>query len=132
MRLLLDTHVWVWACGDAKKIGKKATQSLTKAEERYVSPVSTMEIARLVADGRVTIQLPLKEWIARTCRDLDAMTIPINHEIALAAYELPEPFHRDPADRLLVAAARVLGLTLLTADERILGYPHVSSMNCRK
>lgn len=132
MKLLLDTHVWIWACGDAKKLGKKTVAALVKAEERYVSPVSTMEIARLIADGRITIQLPLKEWIVRTCRDLDAMTVPINHEIALAAYELPEPFHRDPADRQIVATARVLGLTLVTADERILDYPHVSSMDCRK
>jgi PIN domain nuclease of toxin-antitoxin system len=64
--------------------------------------------------------------------DLSAQTVSVSHEVAMEAYALPGVFHRDPADRLLVAAARQHGLTLVTADERILAYPHVRSRDARR
>jgi PIN domain nuclease of toxin-antitoxin system len=64
--------------------------------------------------------------------ELSAQTVPMSHEVATEAYALPGSFHRDPADRLLVAAARRSGLTLVTADDRILAYPHVHTQNARR
>lgn len=69
--------------------------------------------------------------MAESLRTLLADTVPLTHEIAIAAYGLPGEFHRDPADRMLVATAVVHDLTLVTADERILAYPHALSLDAR-
>jgi len=69
--------------------------------------------------------------VSESLRHLDSETIEISHEIAIEAYRLPDPFQRDPADRLLVATARIHGLQLLTADEAILGFPGVRGLDCR-
>ena len=97
----------------------------------FVSSISSLEIARLVWRERLTLAGQLRTWISETLNKLKAETIPVTHEIALAAYELPGEFHRDPADRILVATAVVHNLTLMTADNRILEYPHLLSCNVR-
>lgn len=61
----------------------------------------------------------------------DESAAPLTHEIAVEAYRLPDPFHRDPADRLLVATARVMDLALMTTHDRILDYRHVQSVDAR-
>ena len=133
MRLLLDTHVWIWSQECAEKLGRQAHRDLTQAETQlYVSPVSTLEMARLIAVGKIDLTGPLSSWIADTIEILRCTTIEISHQIAAAAYDLPAEFHKDPADRLLVATARVHQLTLLTADERILAYPLVDSQDARR
>jgi PIN domain nuclease of toxin-antitoxin system len=105
---------------------------LNIAHRRSVCTISTLEIARLIWGGEINLKIPAEEWIQRTIVDLRAQTIIVSHKIALEAYNLPEPFHRDPADRQLVACARLDNLTLATADERILGYKHVLSVDARK
>jgi PIN domain nuclease of toxin-antitoxin system len=100
--------------------------------ENWVCPISTLEISRLVAVGDIRLSIPLAEWIAQSMADLSAQTVSVSHEIAMEAYALPGTFHRDPADRLLVAATRRNGLTLVTADERILAYPHVRTQDARR
>ena len=79
----------------------------------------------------MTLAGRLQTWIGESLDALLAATIPLSHEIAIAAYELPGQFHRDPADRILVATATVYDLTLMTADDRILAYPHVLSQDAR-
>ena len=88
-------------------------------------------MARLAAAGAISLSLPLRDWVDAALAALAAHTVSISHAIALEAYALPGSFHKDPADRLLVAAARCHSLTILTADERILRYAHVSSRNAR-
>ena len=100
--------------------------------ERLVSPVSTMEIARLVARGEIELACPLQEWVARSMAALKLRTIELDHASAMEAYALPEPFHQDPADRLLVAAARLHDLHIATADSRILQYGCVASLPAQK
>ncbi len=68
------------------------------------------------------------EWKERSLAELDASTIDVTHEIAWEAYNLPGAFHNDRADRVLVATARIKKLTLVTADDLILGYPHVKTL----
>ena len=65
------------------------------------------------------LQIPVDEWVEKSLADLRADSLPVIHEIAVEAYRLPEPFHRDPADRQIVACARLHELTVVTADERI-------------
>jgi PIN domain nuclease of toxin-antitoxin system len=100
--------------------------------ERTICCVSTLEIARLLTRGDIVLKVPLADWVERTLNDLRADSIPVSHEIALEAYRLPEPFHNDPADRQIVACARLHGLRLATADERILQWKHISSVDARK
>ena len=132
MRILLDTHVWIWSQQEEERFGAEARSMLINEENKlFVSSISSLEIARLVWRERLTLAGQLRTWISETLNKLQAETIPITHEIALAAYELSGELHRDPADSILIATAVVHNLTLLTADNRILGYPHLLSCDAR-
>jgi PIN domain nuclease of toxin-antitoxin system len=133
VRLLLDTHVWVWTQEEPERLGPRAKRLVLGAEhENGVSPVSTLEIARLIAAGELELSIALSEWVAHSMADLSAHTVAVSHEVAMEAYALPGTFHRDPADRVLVATARQEGLTLVTADDRILAYAHVRTQDARR
>lgn len=133
MTLLLDTHVWVWTQEAPERLGRRAKRILVSSNDvNTVCTISTLEIAGLVAGGAISLAMPITDWIMHSLGELDATTLAVSHEIATEAYALPAPFHRDPADRLLVAAARVHGLVLLTADERLLQYSHVHTMDVRR
>lgn len=133
MRLLLDTHVWLWAATQPEKLGRKTRSVLVDPKtDRLVSAASVLEIARLVAGGQILLSTPARKWIDESTHILLLGHLPITADIAIEAYLLPASFHRDPADRLLVATARIHNLVVVTADERILGYHSVRSMDCRK
>lgn len=133
MRFLLDTHVLIWSQIEPTRLGTQPRRLLVAEDnENHVCTVSTLELARLVAAGVISVSTTLKDWIETALRALDARTLEISHAIAMEAYALPGSFHKDPADRLLVAAARCHSLLLLTADERILKYPAVRSRDARK
>ena len=133
MKLLLDTHVWIWSQEDADRLGPQTKRLLVAREhENHVCTISTLELARLVASDAVSVSIALKDWVALALRAIQAQTVQVSHEIAMDAYALPGLFHKDPADRLLVAAARCHDLTLVTADQRILDYRGVRSRDARK
>lgn len=132
-RLLLDTHVWVWAVEDPGTLGRRTRAVLRDmANERSVCAVSGLEIARLLWSGDMTMHVPLDEWMTKSLHDLRADSLPVTLDIAVEAYRIPEPFHRDPADRQIVACARLHELTVVTADERILDWGHVAVLDARK
>ena len=132
MKLLLDTHVLVWAESMDHRLGL-ATRALLldSSNTLLVSPVTTLELARLVAMSRLILNKPLGEWFSMARRNLGFEDAPFHHDEALGSYDLPGSFHKDPADRMLVATARLRGCTLLTADDSILGYPHVATLDAR-
>ena len=133
MRVLLDTHVWIWTQEQPERLGPRTKRLLIGAEhENAVCPISTLEISRLVAAAEIRLSMPLAEWVVESMADLAAQTVAMSHEVAMEAYALPGTFHRNPADRILVAAARRNGLTLVTADDRILSYPHVRTQDARR
>ena len=133
MSLLLDTHVWIWSQERPDRLGPEATRLLTDPQVAlYVSTVSTLEIARLIATGAIELTGALTSWVTATLDSLGCKTVEISHAIAAEAYALPPGFHKDPADRLLAATARLEHLTLLTADERILDYPHVETLDTQR
>lgn len=133
MNVLLDTHVWIWSQEAPEEFGAVARSILLKpATHLFVSTISTLELARLVATGALTVEGRLRDWIRRSLNALHCDTLELRHEIAEEAYALPGEFHRDPADRVLVATARLQDLTLLTADERILAYRHVRTHDARR
>jgi PIN domain nuclease of toxin-antitoxin system len=118
LRLLLDTHIWLWSLSDPKRLGRRVAQYLKdEANELWLSPISTYEALTLHHKKRFEIDGSLTEWLARATAG--TREAPYTHEIAFVARQLP--LHQDPADRILAATAQVLDLTLVTADERLLG-----------
>jgi len=126
LKLLLDTHIWLWTLGEPNRLGHRLRHELKDAHnELWLSPVSTWEAFLLNAKGRIRLHENPREWLARaTARFQEA---PLTHEIVLAAQQLPFP-HPDPADRFLAATAQVLDLTLVTADERLLGLGDIKTL----
>lgn len=132
MNLLLDTHVWIWSQQSPEELGSEASGALVDEEgQNSVSAISALEVARLVAAGVIRLSIPLADWVRDSMAALGAQNLPLTRDIALEAYSLPEPFHKDPADRILVATARLHALTLVTADERMLRYEGVQALDAR-
>ena len=132
MRILLDTHVWIWTQETPEQLGPRTCTAISDEDNGlFVSPISSLEISRLATAGRLTLAGRVQTWVSESLNALLADTVPLTHEIAITAYELPGEFHHDPADRMLVATARLHDLTLMTADERILNYPNLMSMDAR-
>ena len=125
MRLLLDTHIWLWTLSDPKRLGRRVLQQLKdEGNELWLSPISTYEALTLHYKGRFEIDGNLTEWLARATAG--TREAPLTHEIALLARQLS--LHQDPADRILAATAEVLDLTLVTADERLRGLGTIRTM----
>lgn len=132
MSFLLDTHVWIWTQEQPDSIGSGARVLLeTTTDELCVSAVSSLEIARLVAGGLLELRGSLDRWVRAAVDSIEARSMVVDHRVAIEAYKLPGRFHKDPADRLLVATARLHDLTLVTADERILAYRSVRTLDAR-
>lgn len=128
MKLLLDTHIWLWALQDPRCLGRRVLQQLKDpANELWLSPISTWEALTLNFKGRIHIKEDLTTWLARATAG--TREAPLTHEIALAARQLH--MHQDPADRILAATAEVLDLTLVTADERLLGLGTIRTLSNR-
>ena len=126
MRLLLDTHIWLWVLGEPKRLSRRVQHELRDTNnELWVSPVSLWEALLLHARGRIRLHGNLGDWAANAT--MHFREAPLTHEIVIAAQELPLP-HRDPADRFLAATAGVLGLTLVTADDRLLGLGEIATL----
>ena len=130
---MLDTHVWIWSQESPERLGPRATRALlAAANQNAVCTISALKIARLAAVRAIELRVPLSAWIERSLTELAAQSLPVTHEIAAEAYALPTPFHKDPLDRVLVAAARRHQLTLITADDRILRYHEVRTLDARR
>lgn len=120
MKLLLDTHVLVeWIAGKLSKPHRRAIDGATEEAPLYVSDISSWEIATLHELGRIELDLPLRDWLEKATAPPLVQRVSISPAVAAEVAGLPDHFHRDPADRIIVATARVLGATLLTRDRRI-------------
>jgi PIN domain nuclease of toxin-antitoxin system len=125
LKLLLDTHIWLWAIHDPRQLGKRLLQEIRNEEnELWLSPISTWEALTLHATRRVNLGTDLDNWLARATAG--TREAPLTHEIALAARLLR--LHPDPADRFLAATALVLDLVLATADQRLLGLGEIRTL----
>ena len=133
MKVLLDTHAWIWAEEGDASLGARTRKQLLRADtELFVSAISTLEIAQLAFRGRIALRCSVTQWVQLSLENLQAESVELSHEIAASAYALPGDLHGDPADRILIATARVMKLTLVTADIRILGYPNVTTLDARR
>ena len=125
--IALDTHVWVWWADGSPRLSSTHRRAIEADtfEEIGVSVICCWEVALLESRGRLTLGLPVEEWIADALDHPRIRRLDLTPRIAVEATHLPGTFHRDPADQIIVATARVHSSPLLTADERILAYLHV-------
>lgn len=129
MTLLLDTHAWVWAALEPRRLSARARAAVADpAHVLLVSPISCWEVAVLREKGRLDLPGTAEAWVADALAAPGVEAAPLTCEIALAAATLPPPFHGDPADRFLVATARRLAIPLVTADARIRRYRGVRTL----
>jgi PIN domain nuclease of toxin-antitoxin system len=119
MNLLLDTHIWVWNHLEPWKISSEVNAILAASEnELWLSPVSVWELIALVEKKRLELDRDLREWVEQSKRELMLREAPLSWEVA-DELRFTILRQRDPADRFLVATAKVYDLTLVTADEHL-------------
>ena len=119
MKLLLDTHIWVWGSLEPERLSARVARHLTKPEnEIWLSPVSIWELRLLHDKGRVRLIPDAASWINDNLTRLRIREAPLTFEVALAVSSLHLP-HNNPADGFIAATAKIFGLTLVTADEQL-------------
>ncbi len=125
-RHLLDTHVWFWLVRGRE--GRLTASTAANLEQVAlgaplgVSVISVWEIALLASKGRIGLGMPVHEWVERTLNRPGFRLVGLEPEIAIESCNLPGEFHADPADRFLVATARLKNAVIVTRDKRILKY----------
>ncbi len=126
--ILLDTHIWVWWVDGSAQFTVQYQNRIDehKADGLGVSVISCWEVAKLVENGRLDLQCSVEEWIEQALAYPGVELLELTPRIAIESTKLPGSFHRDPADQIIVATARIWGCPLLTADDRILKYSHVT------
>jgi PIN domain nuclease of toxin-antitoxin system len=123
--LLLDTHVWLWLVAGSSDLSIEARNAIDRATAAgaiRIAAISLWEIALLASRGRIVLGKSIGRWLEEALADPGPAIDPLTPQIAVESYALPEAFHRDPADRLIVATARIANATLMTRDRRILDY----------
>ena len=119
---LLDTHAWVWwICGDPRLTARErnALDNLPPSQRPVLAEISLWEVAMLVERGRLELDMDLERWLAVASAPATVELARVTPAVAAEVARLPEKFHRDPADRLIVATARVRKLRVLTRDRKI-------------
>jgi PIN domain nuclease of toxin-antitoxin system len=124
MSWLLDTHVFLWWTDNPARLSKDQQRALKRVgpdRTAHLSDISLLEIATLVALGRLRPKVPLREWFEMALDRPHLSVTPITPAIASEVASLPPTFHKDPADRVIVSTARILGIPLMTSDQLIIG-----------
>jgi PIN domain nuclease of toxin-antitoxin system len=120
VKFLLDTHIWLWSTLEPQRITRRVEKALVDpANELWLSPVSVGELIVLLRKGRVTIPDEVGVWVGDTVKNMDLTEAPLTLEVAVAIASISFP-HGDPADHFIAASAKVFGLTLVTADDRLM------------
>lgn len=124
--IVLDTHVWVWWVdgGSALPPDYLALIQAEAASGLGVCAISCWEVAKLVELGRLVLACPVAQWLTQALLP-PVQLFPLTPEVAVGSTQLPGTFHRDPADQMIVATARLYDCPLVTLDRLIRAYPHV-------
>jgi len=124
--IVLDTHIWVWWVDGGAQLPADvlAYVEAEKSQGPGVCAISCWEVAKLVELGRLQLALPLDQWVEQALQS-PVQLLSLTPEVAVESSRLPQPFHRDPADQMIVATARLYGWKLVTLDRAIRAYPHV-------
>ena len=130
--IVLDTHALLWwVTQDTKALSPAARQIINDEQQCgqiLLSSISAWEIALLVSKRRIGLSMDVEAWLALVAKIGTVRLVPVDNEIALESVQLPGEFHKDPADRIIVATARKHAALLITIDDKILAYPHVRSL----
>jgi PIN domain nuclease of toxin-antitoxin system len=130
--ILLDTHIWLWWLHDQNRLSQQMQTAIASEESNngiLVSAISVWEVAVKFSLGKLTLPIPIEEWytLAQTYPGIVIEALePLD---AIASTQLPGEFHKDPADRILIAISRRYAIPLLTVDTKILNYPHVQNLS---
>jgi len=133
--LVLDTHVWIWIMEGIKTELSAATIRLIEKSAAdsalAISAISVWEVAMLEKKGRITLSRSIDEWTKAALTAPGIRLVDLSPEIAIESTRLPGEPHGDPADRIIIATARILGATLVTRDEKIVSYASDGHMRVR-
>lgn len=126
--IVLDTHIWVWwvHADDRLTLGQTQIIQANEKDSIGISAISLWEVAKLVEYNRLELPCPLHEWFPEALNYPGVRLIPLTPEIAIESTQLPREFHRDPADQIIVATARLCDCPLVTSDDKILKYSYVT------
>ena len=126
MKLLLDTHIWLWSVLEPERLSRRVAKEIRdSSNELWLSPISIWQLMVLWQKGRMVPREDIEAWVPAALRSLPLQEAPVTYEVARETGRLRVK-HRDPADRFLLATAKVFELTLVTADERLLKARNVS------
>lgn len=129
--IVLDTHTLVWWVSDDPLLSKRARTAIEREQpdgDIIVSSISAWEIAILVERGKLVLSMDVGSWLS-TVAQIDAVQfLPVDVDVATKSVDLPGDFHKDPADRMIVATARKLAVPLVTKDDKIRAYAHVKTI----
>lgn len=130
VKYLLDTHVWIWWNSKPEALSEKVLNLIqsSKYEELLLSSISVWEFSKLLEKKRLTLASDGWSWIRSALEIPKLRLVELSPEISWQSTQLPDPFHEDPADQMIVATARVENAIILTADQLIRKYPHVKSI----
>ena len=131
MTYLLDTHTWIWWNMNPQKLSKKVKEIIGKSDlydEMLLSAISPWEFSKLLEKKRIGISCNPEDWINVALDMPKLRIIPLSPILSYRSTILPQPFHNDPADQIIVATARAENATLLTKDEKIHAYENVKSL----
>jgi PIN domain nuclease of toxin-antitoxin system len=125
--IILDTHVWVWWVHGDPRLPDRYAREIARREHDGlgISAISCWEVAKLVEYGRLTLPYPVNEWMEEALVYPQTRLLDLSPLVAVESTRLPPPFHKDPADQIIVATARIHDCELLTLDHKIRGYAHV-------
>jgi PIN domain nuclease of toxin-antitoxin system len=128
--IILDTHIWVWWVHGEDRLTQTQVEviSANEVDTIGVSAISCWEVAKLVEYGRLELPCSLDEWFEQALSYPGVRLLPLTPQVAIESTQLPGEFHRDPANQMIVATARIRGCPLVTADSRLLEYPHVETV----
>ena len=129
VKVILDTCALIWSIAEPDRLSRAAQAVLTSDDtEVWVSPISCAEVACAVNRGRIKLDRHWRTWFRQYIELNEWEIFEIDLVTIEEAYSLPEPFHRDPVDRIVVASARRLDCPIVTADKKLIDYPHIETI----
>jgi PIN domain nuclease of toxin-antitoxin system len=132
VKLLLDTHIWLWSFLEPERLTRRVASALEDPEnELWLSPISVWEALILAEKGRIRLVPTPERWIRDALREVQMLEAGINREVALESRSLTIPT-QDPADRFIAATARVHELTLVTHDGNLAEIEGVAVLSNRR
>ncbi|PCJ47153.1 MAG: VapC toxin family PIN domain ribonuclease [Gammaproteobacteria bacterium] len=130
--LVIDTHVLIWFVNGSKELSATAKKAIdaviAKEDEIIISSISAWEISMLIEKKRLVLSMDIESWLEQVEQIEGFRFMPVDNEVGHKSTRLPGEFHKDPADRVIIATARKLAVPLVTADEKIREYEHVKTI----